>query len=190
MTYIGIDPGKKGALAVIDGEKTYTFRFDKDAYRAVLSDIGEAVCCLESVGSMPGNGRVSMFHFGENFGWIQGTLEAFGVPYELVKPQKWKKEFSVTADKNTSIEVCKRLFPGVNLIPPGCRKEHDGLAESLLMAEYARRRIRPENITPKKERPDETRNDQEFACEHGCSMCAEKEDCTRDFCKYEREIMA
>ena len=69
-------------------------------------------------------------------------LEKFGVPYELVKPQKWKKEFSVTADKNTSIEVCKRLFPGVNLIPPGCRKEHDGIAEALLLAEYARRHFR------------------------------------------------
>lgn len=141
MIYIGIDPGKKGALAVIDGDKIDTFRFDKGTYRAVLSDIGEAVCCLEHVGVMPKNGSVSMFHFGENFGWIQGTLEAFGVPYELVKPQKWKKEFSVTADKNTSIEVCKRLFPGVNLIPPGCRKEHDGIAEALLMALYAKRRL-------------------------------------------------
>lgn len=68
-------------------------------------------------------------------------LEAYEIPYELVRPQKWKKEFSVTADKNTSIEVCKRLFPGVNLIPPGCRKEHDGMAESLLMALYAKRRL-------------------------------------------------
>ncbi len=189
MTYIGIDPGKNGALALIDGDKTHTFRFDKDAYRSVLSDIGVAVCCLESVGSMPGNGRVSMFYFGENFGWIQGTLEAFGVPYELVTPQKWKKEFSVTADKNTSIAVCKRLFPGVSLIPPGCRKEHDGMAEALLMAEYARRRIRPGDISPGQDRPAENRDIRAFAREHGCSMCAEKEDCTRDFCKYERDIM-
>lgn len=119
------------------------FRYDRDTYRCVLSDLrGEKeVCCLEHVSAMPGQGVTSMFHFGEGFGWIQGTLEAFGVPYELVKPQKWKKEFSVTADKNTSIEVCKRLFPGVNLIPPGCRKEHDGCAEALLMALYAKRRL-------------------------------------------------
>lgn len=143
MTYIGIDPGKNGGLAILQGEEVQTFRYDRDTYRCVLSDLrGEkVVCCLEHVGVMPKNGSVSMFHFGENFGWLQGTLEAFGVPYELVKPQKWKKEFSVTADKNTSIEVCKRLFPGVNLIPPGCRKEHDGMAESLLMALYAKRRL-------------------------------------------------
>ena len=90
---------------------------------------------------MPKNGSVSMFHFGENFGWLQGMLEAYEIPYELVRPQKRKKEFSVTADKNTSIEVCKRLFPGVNLIPPGCRKEHDGCAEACLLALYAKRRL-------------------------------------------------
>lgn len=139
-----IDPGKNGALAILNGEKVQTFRYDRDTYRCVLSDLrGEkAMCCLEHVSAMPGQGVTSMFHFGEGFGWLQGMLEAYGIPYELVRPQKWKKEFSVTADKNTSIEVCKRLFPGVNLIPAGCRKENDNLAEALLLAEYARRHFR------------------------------------------------
>ena len=83
-----------------------------------------------------------MFSFGENFGWLQGVLEAFGVSYELVRPLKWKREFSVTADKNSSIAVCKRLFPDVSLLPTErCRKDNDGMAEALLMAEYARRRL-------------------------------------------------
>lgn len=139
-----IDPGKNGCLAILNGEEVQTFRYDRDTYRCVLSDLlGEnAVCCLEHVSAIPGQGVTSMFHFGEGFGWLQGMLEAYEIPYELVRPQKWKKEFSVTADKNTSIEVCKRLFPGVNLIPPGCRKEHDGIAEALLLAEYARRHFR------------------------------------------------
>lgn len=81
-----------------------------------------------------------MFHFGENFGFIQGVLMAYGIPYELVRPQKWKKAFSITGDKNTSIAVAQRLFQNVNLLPTErCRKPHDGMAESLLMAEYARR---------------------------------------------------
>ena len=143
MIYIGIDPGKEGGLAILNGEEVQTFWYDRDTYRCVLSDLrGEkAVCCLEQVGAMPGQGVTSMFHFGEGFGWLQGTLEAYGIPYELVRPQKWKKEFSVTSDKNTAIQVCKRLFPSVNLIPSGCRKEHDGMAEALLMAEFARRRM-------------------------------------------------
>lgn len=91
---------------------------------------------------MPGQGVVSMFNFGKGFGWILGTLEAYSVSYELIRPQKWKKEFSVTSDKNTSIEVCKRLFPHVSLLPTErCKKDNDGMAEALLLAEYARRKM-------------------------------------------------
>ena len=99
-------------------------------------------CCVEQVSAMPGQGVTSMFNFGKGFGWILGTLEAYSVPYELIRPQKWKKEFSVTSDKNTSIEVCKRLFPHVSLLPTErCKKDNDGMAEALLLAEYARRKM-------------------------------------------------
>jgi crossover junction endodeoxyribonuclease RuvC len=81
-----------------------------------------------------------MFNFGENFGFICGVLEALKIPYELVRPQKWKRMFSCTSDKNTSIEVAKRLFPSAQLMRTDrCRKPDDGMAEALLMAEYARR---------------------------------------------------
>ena len=97
-------------------------------------------CVLEKVNAMPGQGVVSMFNFGQNYGFIQGVLKAHEIPYELVTPQKWKKEFSCTSDKNTSIEVCKRLFPNVSLkATDRCKKDHDGIAEALLIAEYGRR---------------------------------------------------
>ena len=138
-----IDPGKNGSLAILQGEEVQTFRYDRDTYRCVLSDLrGEkALCCLEHVSAMPGQGVTSMFHFGEGFGWLQGMLEAYEIPYELVRPQKWKKEFGISG-KNESIDVCRRLFPDVSLRrTERCRKEHDGMAEALLMAEYARRRL-------------------------------------------------
>lgn len=94
---------------------------------------------LEHVGAMPGQGVTSMFSFGENFGYLKGLLEAFEIPYELVRPQRWKKEFGISG-KNQSVEVCKRLFPGVSLRrTERCKKDHDGMAEALLMAEFARR---------------------------------------------------
>lgn len=41
-----------------------------------------------------------------------------------------------------SFEVCRKLFPDVSLLPTSrCKKSHDGMAEALLMAEYARRRM-------------------------------------------------
>ncbi len=147
VNFIGIDPGKSGALAVIseNGIVGVTV-FDEEKYADILGAVwngkGNAICCLEHVGAMPGQGVTSMFSFGENFGFIQGLLKANGIPYQLVRPQKWKKEFSITANKNTSIEVCKRLFPNVSLLPTErCRKDHDGMAEALLMAEFARRKL-------------------------------------------------
>ena len=146
MLYIGIDPGKSGAMAMISDltKERALIRFDESVYAKVLRECipEETKACLEHVGAMPGQGVTSMFNFGQNFGYINGLLEAFQIPYELVRPQKWKKEFSITGDKNSSIEVCKRLFPGVDLRrTERCRKDDDGLAEALLMAEYARRRL-------------------------------------------------
>ena len=142
MTYIGIDPGAKGGLAVIRDGGITVAPYEKSRYIEILSRVpSDSVCCLEHVHAMPGQGVTSMFNFGQNFGWVQGVLEAMGISYELVQPQKWKKEFSITGDKNSSIMVCKRLFPGVSLLPTErCRKDNDGMAEALLMAEYAKRR--------------------------------------------------
>ena len=144
-TYIGIDPGKSGALALLteDGQCTVV-PFHESIYVATLKAASgpSSVCCLEKVGAMPGQGVVSMFNFGHNLGYIEGLLQAFDIPYQLVPPQTWKKEFCVTSDKNTSIEVCRKLFPHVSLLPTvRSRKPNDGMAEAILMAEYARRRF-------------------------------------------------
>lgn len=100
----------------------------------------EAFCIVEHVNAMPGQGVTSCFSFGQNFGFILGLLTAFRIPFELARPQRWKREFGCTSDKNTSIAVAKRLFPDVDLRrTPQCKKPHDGVCEALLMAEYARR---------------------------------------------------
>ena len=143
MRYIGIDPGKSGAMAVIyeDGS-VRCIPFDKDLYLEEIScmHVGEAFCVVERVSAMPGNGSVSMFTFGENFGWIQGVLDCMGIPYELVRPNVWKKNFGVTKDKNTSISVARRLFPRANFKrTERSFKDDDGLCEAALMAEYGRR---------------------------------------------------
>jgi crossover junction endodeoxyribonuclease RuvC len=146
MIYIGIDPGKLGAMAILwQTGDVEVIPFDKAGYTNAIAranETDECKCCLEHVSAMPRQGVTSTFSFGENFGWCQGILDAYGVSYELVRPLKWKREFSVTSDKNTAIEVCKRLFPDVPLRrTENCRKDDDGLAEALLMAEYARRKL-------------------------------------------------
>lgn len=148
MIYIGIDPGKNGGIACIGDSKnnSQAYPYSDDVLINSLGSVctqclrNDVICYLEHVHAMPKQGVSSTFNFGMNFGFIQGVLKAYGIPYELVTPQKWKKEFSCTSDKNTSIEVCKRLFPNVNLkATDSCKKDHDGMAEALLIAEYGRR---------------------------------------------------
>lgn len=148
--FIGVDPGKDGCLAALGYRDTpILVPFSETEYANQLrrltlvtrNDIGGSVfCVVEHVNAMPGQGVTSCFSFGQNFGFILGLLTAFCIPYELVRPQKWKREFSCTSDKNTSIEVAQRLFPGVDLRrTPKCQKPHDGVCEALLLAEWGRR---------------------------------------------------
>lgn len=147
---IGIDPGKDGAMAILGyNPAPVVIPFNVESYVTWLRCIEsattdtdcDALVVVEHVGAMPGQGVTSCFSFGQNFGMILGMLSALRIPYELVRPAKWKREFSCTKDKNTSIEVAKRLFPNVPLKrTERCTTDHDGMAEALLMAEYARRR--------------------------------------------------
>lgn len=143
MVYCGIDPGGEGCLAVIndDTNAITLVPYNSKDYADALEEVSlhDAFCVVERVWSSPQMGVRSAFSFGEKLGEIHGMLDALGIPYQLVIPQKWKAFFGVTADKNTSIACAHRLFPKVSLRKTErCKKDHDGLAEALLMASYAR----------------------------------------------------
>ena len=149
MIWIGVDPGAKGGYAVISksemGQAIFAYPWDDTFFVAemqALSHTGNGiVAAVEKVGAMPHQGVSSMFSFGQSYGFIQGVLTALGIPYQLIPPRKWKAEFGLlNTSKEDSVRVAKRLFPGVNLLPSErCRKDSDGMSDSLLMAEYARR---------------------------------------------------
>ena len=144
MIYVGIDPGKSGGYAILKDETIETHPWDNVSFVEAMKQLDSVstIACVEKVGAMPGQGVTSMFHFGESAGFIHGVLTALGIPFQLIPPQKWKKEFSLGSDKNQSISACQSLFPGVSLLPTDrCRKPSDGMAEALLMAEYARRNL-------------------------------------------------
>ena len=140
---IGIDPGKKGAMAVIHKDGSVSvIPFDERRYIVSLGIIAgnDVKCCIEDVHALRGNGITSSFVFGKSYGWLLGMLDTLGIPYQAVSVQKWKKEYGLNSDKQKSIEVCHRLFPNVDLKRTDrCKKDDDGIAEALLLAEYARR---------------------------------------------------
>ena len=145
MTIImGIDPGISGAVA---------FYFPMVPARISVDDVPVAggeingyelarlikihrptLAVVEKVGAMPGNGGVSMFNFGRAYGDVRGVISALDVPMHFVTPQKWKKHFGLTSDKEQSRLRAIRTFPAV--ADSFKLKKHDGRAEAALLALY------------------------------------------------------
>lgn len=148
MISIGIDPGKSGGYAVLnEGRIVIAKAWDDTEFISAMQYVADQPVstirvALEKVNAMPHQGVTSMFNFGVSYGFIRGVLQAYGIPYQLVPPGVWKREFGLSSDKQKSIDVCRRLFPDANLLPtPRCKKPADGIAEAILMAEFARRRL-------------------------------------------------
>ena len=91
--YLGIDPGKTGAMAVLDkgGEFVEVIDFEEVLPRIRLLAKTVKFAYLEEVHAMPGQGVSSTFTFGENSGWWKGILQAFEIPFKTIRPQDWQK---------------------------------------------------------------------------------------------------
>ena len=147
--YTGIDPGQKGGIGIIgttaeafpmpDTEQDIIKRLEN-----IRKNAPEMVVILEKAQAMPKQGIASTGKYMEGYGFIKGALVAMKIPFHEIRPAVWKKEIlsgeADKKDKGTSIRVCERIFPEVDLILPRCRKPHDGMAEALLIAEYGRRK--------------------------------------------------
>jgi crossover junction endodeoxyribonuclease RuvC len=171
--FLGIDPGKTGAWAVIDEkeEVCYADLFEADTFLTFMeadsSCLGVdkpqiTLAALEKVHSMPSQGVVSVFTFGENFGLWKGLLKATHTKYVLVTPGMWQGlilDFKITRELGASDESEKskadrrasnrkvikegitafalRYFPRAsNFIK---LKKHQGMADALCLALYAKR---------------------------------------------------
>lgn len=149
--YVGIDPGSKGAVAVLDkdGYPIYLKDVDKNVgtywniyYDTMCNPDGdEQSVAVEDVCGRPGQSCsanttfMKLAGYAEFLGWMMSTDE-----YVKVKPQIWKKHFGLIlhgatkADKKrASVELARKLFPSVEdelLI------SKDGRSEALLIARY------------------------------------------------------
>jgi crossover junction endodeoxyribonuclease RuvC len=141
MIFIGIDPGKSGALVALrdDGSISSFIKGDETEHdiafwlRASAAGGNGVVATLERVGAMPGQGVSSTFKFGQSFGFLKGILTALAIPYCEVGPVKWQNAMSCRTggDKNVSKSAAQRLWPD--------KKITHAIADALLIAEYGRR---------------------------------------------------
>lgn len=154
MIYVGIDPGKQGAVATICGDEVVIEpvpligkkEYDIHAMNALLPSGYHDECraVIERVHAMPGQGRTSMLSIGYGCGIWHTLLTVSGIPFTVVSAVSWQKVIlaGVARDdrKAASILVAKRLFPIIDLRrTQNCRVDDHNFADALLMAEFCRR---------------------------------------------------
>lgn len=151
MKIIGIDPGKKGAIAFYDTEsnsvevlplpwKKKENRLDAYQLRKSIDSAGRIDgCFIEKVSAMPRQGVVSMFTFGKAFGSVVAVCESLGLDVQLVTPQRWKKGVMVEGKhgKQDAVRLCYDRFPDINLLKTDkSRVPSTDMAEAALIALY------------------------------------------------------
>jgi crossover junction endodeoxyribonuclease RuvC len=145
MTVImGVDPGISGAVAFYFPMVTSRIAVDDVPVAGGEINVAElarlirvhrpTLAVIERVSAMPGQGVTSMFNFGRSYGDVRGVIGAMGVPLHFVTPQKWKKHFGLSSDKEQSRLRAIRMFP--TAAESFKLKKHDGRAEAALIALY------------------------------------------------------
>ncbi len=146
---LGIDPGRNGALAVLDtgdwtiavtdmpleaarkGKEAVSAKGVIDAIRAARPD----AAFLELVTASPQMGVTSAFSFGDGYGCTRTAILAQETPLWLTRPQDWKTATKTPKDKKEATTRAAQLFPAAHSVFYGPRGgAFDGRAEACLLA--------------------------------------------------------
>jgi len=138
---IGVDPGSvSGSIAYVTKEFAKSWPVasmtDREIWELMhLIGPKAEVAAVEQVHSMPKQGVASSFKFGASFGQLRMAVVACGVAFQLVTPNKWQTKMNCKTggDKKITRELAQRLWPQLKIT--------NNNADSLLLAEYARRHI-------------------------------------------------
>ena len=131
--FIGIDPGMNGGITFIKPELDSDFikaiRCPKTAYEMAgifEAGIGETssedvILFVEHVWSFPGDGRVSAFRVGYNYGLWKGIAAANEIDVYNVAPRKWQGMLDIPNDlhgrdrKRWLKEYAESLYPNIKI---------------------------------------------------------------------------
>lgn len=139
MTSIGLDPGKNGAIAWIDGngrpcavKMPETDRDILDILEGITTE-GPCHAVLELVRSSPQMGVVSAYTFGWGYGGLRMALTALRIPFNEVTPPVWMRDMKclTKGDKTVTKRHAQELFPSLKIT--------NWNADALLIAEHCRR---------------------------------------------------
>lgn len=155
---LGIDPGKKGALAWIEVDTRGIVALEdmpasprkiRDALTredrhhstrfAVVEDVS-AMTYTTRDGQKRGQGAKASFTFGFDAGVTIGMLEALSIPVFFVKPATWKMIYGLSSNKEDSLRLARKRFPS-HAAALFSRSKDDGRAEAALLALFGAERF-------------------------------------------------
>lgn len=157
MLFIGIDPGKQGAICFLDPsfQLSYFISLDpsKHTSRDILATIevqlevaDDCVIALELVHSLGGMSAKSNFTFGGMFWRAKTILDCLNITFELVTPKDWQQSVGVPAKKDRDPEdnikkivarMAHDLYPKAVIYGPRGGLM-DGRSDALMIAHYLR----------------------------------------------------
>ncbi len=140
--YIGIDPGAAGCISILQGDSVTSYPLeDYNAADVLKKYCNKAICTIEEPECFGNKSNPkTLLVLGKNYGYLTGIMEAFEIRYFSVAPSKWKKHFGLTGQpKSASIDTAEILYPNAVLYRnQRCKTKHDGIADSILIADYGR----------------------------------------------------
>ena len=135
--YLGIDPGRQGALALIDSATNTLTCIDMPDTTAKLHDfIADLPIVKRAILERPFCGpivaRRTIAVMFEQYGVLRGALQWRDIPFIEVQPSKWKAALGLSKDKGASRDKAGQIFPDdAELFS---RIKDDGRAEAALIA--------------------------------------------------------
>ena len=148
--YVGIDPGKTGAIATISIREfelvnltdvpmvngDYNF-YEMWKYLGTVIQLHEATyLTLERQQAMPKQGVSSTFATGRGYGAWEALCWITTPDFEIVSPRVWKKKLGLSSDKEESRELAIKLYPSMK--EQLKRVKDHNRAEALLLAHYTK----------------------------------------------------
>jgi nitrogen regulatory protein PII-like uncharacterized protein len=142
--YIGIDPGKSGAICVIEDEFIKAYPCPDNiqdmallfAMAISVSETKTVMATIEQVWARPTDAKGSIWKFAENYGVWKGIAGAYEIDLQTVSPQRWIKYFDTPKLDKTRRK--RYLRDKARSMYPELKKVTLKTADAILIATYVK----------------------------------------------------
>lgn len=146
MMYVGIDPGVRGAVVILQRDGSIMWRAPWNDAQELVWTVAQIAdhyrgmkrIAVEHVQAQPKFGAKASFRFGYHAGMVEALLTYKKLVYEFVRPSEWQRMLRKEDGRNPKQRArncAARLWPG-----QGAHQWTEHAVDAALIAEWLRRR--------------------------------------------------